>query len=191
MVDDEWAATGHGGRNCEWSQDMSKALQEQRERSVGDQFASWLSGMTGHECTFKRRGTPKHEPDLLYEFRHQELGVEVTSAYYGDDHAAFLWKGLRAEADAPTTWSGVNPNVALADAVLKSVAQKSVKPYAENALLLIDIPPGVTSAEELEGLLAVRSLPHSPFSGIYLVGRFPLTTTSAGGYRVLALKPMI
>lgn len=161
-------------------------LQAQFEQSVGDRFASWLSARSGKLCSFLRRAD--RAPDLVYSFDGRELFVEVTAAYYDAPHAAFLWKGARGAPDAPAGWSGVNPSKSLAEAIATRIREKSKKFYGENTVLLIEVPPGVTSAEDLQELLAPFQLQRdAPFVGIYVVGNFPITGSSPGGYRVLPL----
>lgn len=118
--------------------------------------------------------------------------MEITAAYYDDSHAAFLWKAARGAVDAPPVWSGVNSDKSLATAIAKRVDEKSKKQYGENTVLLIEVPPGVTSVESLANLLVRQPLSsQTPFTGIFVVGNFPITTSSAGGYRVIPIKPIV
>lgn len=128
---------------------------------------------------------------MVYKFESRELLIEITAAYYDDEHAKFLWKGAKNLPDAPSGWSGVNPDKNLANAVQKRIHDKSAKRYGSNVVLLIKVPPGVTTAERLERLLINTQLPSTvPFIGIYVVGRFPISTDSTGGFRVLPIKPI-
>ena len=57
--------------------------------------------------------------------------------------------------------------------------------------LLIEVPPGITTVEALSALLRLQPVQGgTPFAGIYVVGRFPITTHSRGGYRVIPLKEL-
>jgi hypothetical protein len=162
-------------------------LQAQFEQSIGDQFASWLTDAYRSPCLFVRRGDPA--PDLVYSFRAIELLVEITAAYYDErSHAKFLWKAACEEEDAPEHWDGINPDKTLTEKVVNRIRKKSKKLYPANTVLLIDVPPGVTEAEELTELLARQTIPDTSFSGIYVVGTFPMTSQSTGGYRVIPLK---
>lgn len=163
-------------------------LQMAFERGVGDRFADWLSKSTNEPCSFSRRAD--RAPDLVYFFRGSELLVEVTAAYYDKkSHAEFLWKGAKNKVDAPPAWSGVNPDKSLAVAIANQIAKKSTKRYGSNTILLIEVPPGVTTVERLECLLInTVVLENVPFVGIYVVGTFPMSSDSAGGYRVITLK---
>jgi hypothetical protein len=64
-----------------------------------------------------------------------------------------------------------------------------LKKYGNNTVLLIGIPPGVTSAEELEEMLDKILIPEeTPYAGIYIIGNFPIKLHSTGGYRVIPIK---
>jgi hypothetical protein len=118
------------------------------------------------------------------------LQAEIVAAYAdAGRHAAFLWGNARGVANAPSNWQGENPDAKLAAAIWQRVEAKARKPYAASVVLLIEIPPGVTLAEDLSGLLLARTdSPEMPFLGVYVTGTFPTSTSSAGGYQVLPLK---
>jgi len=165
----------------------------QFEQGVGDQFADWLSATSGTQCLFLRRADlpPDLAPDLVYSYREEELLVETTAAYYDGSHATFLWETARGAIDGPTGWAGENPDNLLAAAIGERIIEKSMNRYGENTVLLIEVPPGVTSAESLADLIVDQSLPSkTPFVGIFVVGNFPVTTYSTGGYRVIPIKPL-
>jgi hypothetical protein len=164
-------------------------LQQQFEKAIGDQFFEWLNTRSKTTYSFSRRAG--EAPDLVYVSGEDELLVEITSGYYDGKHAEFLWKGARGTRDAPANWNGVDPDKSLAQAIAHRVAEKCAKRYGERSVLLINVPPGVTSAEELSELLAKQSLPvEAPFAAIYVVGRFPMTSSSSGGYRVIPIKEL-
>ena len=162
-------------------------LQAEFEQGVGDRFAEWLSAKTGSPCRFLRRAD--RAPDLVYAFANGELLVEITAAYYDSQHAKFLWESARCKPSAPVGWAGVDPSKSLAGAISTCIREKSKKQYGANVVLLVEVPPGVTSAEDLQQLLAAHQLPDAaPFVGIYVVGNFPITSNSSGGYRVIPVK---
>lgn len=163
-------------------------VQQNFERGVADRFFDWLSTTGGPTFEFSRRAG--EAPDLIYSCGRNELSVEVTAGYYDSDHARFLWEYARGKDNRPIGWQGVgNPHEALAQAIFSRIAAKCLKRYGATTLLLVEVPPGLTSAEELDGLLAQKSFPSSiPFCGAYVVGRFPITCHSSGGYRVLPIK---
>ena len=164
-------------------------VQLQFEQGVGDRFADWLSATSEAQCLFLRRADLA--PDLVYSYREEELLVEITAAYYDGSHAAFLWEAARGAIDGSAGWAGENPDNLLAAAIRKRIVEKSKKRYGENTVLLIEVPPSVTSAESLADLIVDQSLPSkTPFAGIFVVGNFPVTAYSTGGYRVISIKPL-
>ncbi len=164
-------------------------VQEQFEKGIGDRFIKWFNSGTG--ACFSFTGRAHRAPDLVYSSNGKELLIEVTAAYYDSAHAVFLWKGARGAKDAPSGWDGANPDKSLAAAVSHRIAKKSEKRYGNNTVLLIEVPPGITTAEALAALLRLQPVQGgTPFAGIYVVGRFPITTRSSGGYRVIPLKEL-
>ncbi|MDV6343268.1 hypothetical protein R2Q26_01640 [Nitrosomonas sp. Is37] len=166
-------------------------IQKEFERGIGDRFIEWWFNIeTGENYYFA--GRADRAPDLIYSSRGSEIQIEVTAAYYDNEHAAFLWKGARGAPDAPADWSGINAHKSLAEAISKRIVEKSQNRYGPNTVLLIQVPPGVTTSEELASLLSKKILPSQvPFVGVYVVGRFPTTLYSAGGYRVIPLKEVL
>lgn len=176
-------------RNREATGSPMSVLNEQLEQSVGNQFFEWLNTEKGTNYSFARRAG--EAPDLVYTSGAEELFVEITGAYCDVGHAEFLWKGARGATDAPDHWDGVNPDKTLAQAVANCITEKSAKRYGGTCILLVNIPPGVTPAEELARLLPYHALPSEiPFAGIYVVGRFPFRQPHSGGYRVIPVKEL-
>lgn len=161
-------------------------FQVKNEKAVGQAFIEWLNAEKGQNYIYK--GRPDRAPDLIYASGNNELYIEVTSAFYDNDHAKFIWKSVRGEPDAPTSWGGINPNESLVNEIHNCVIKKAKKRYKNETLLLIEVPPGVTSDEELSNLLDLRQFPDDlPFMGIYVVGEFPIKNNSAGGLRVIPI----
>lgn len=164
-------------------------VQKQFERANGDTFIEWLNAQLDAYYAFSRRAG--EAPDLVYSFSDSELFIEVTAGYYDSAHATFLWENARAAEGAPSGWTGVNPDKCLAEAIHRRVTDKSKNRYGSNCILLVVVPPGVTSAEDLARLLAEKAPPvYTPFAGIYVAGRFPITSRSSGGYRVIPIKEL-
>jgi hypothetical protein len=142
-------------------------------------------------CLSPYRKQLKSALDLIYTPDSNEIFIEVTSAFYDDEHAKFIWKSVRGEADAPTRWIGVNPNKRLVDEICSRLIKKAQKRYEDETLLLIEIPPGITSAEELSELLDKQQFPKNlPFAGIYVVGNFPIKKHSIGVFRAIPIKEL-
>jgi hypothetical protein len=100
----------------------------------------------------------------------------------------------RAEFPTPplTGWHAVgNVDEALVQDIVKGVTAKCEKRYGVTTLLLVEVPPGHTSAEKLAELLAQKLFPSViPFVGVYVTGRFPWKDNSSGGYRVIPIKEL-
>lgn len=164
-------------------------VQQQFERANGDSFIEWLNARLNTHYAFSRRAG--EAPDLVYAFRDSELFIEVTAGYYDSAHATFLWENARAAEGAPSCWVGANPDKCLAEAIHQRISKKSQKRYGTNCVLLVVVPPGLTSAEDLARLLTETAFPgNTLFAGIYVAGWFPITSTSSGGYRVIPLKEL-
>ena len=163
-------------------------VQQQFERGVAERFFEWLLQQGGPNYSFVRRSF--EAPDLVYRNDDVDLGVEITAAYYDRHHAEFLWKNGRGIDNSPVGWHGEgNPHKALAEAIIGRVIDKCKKRYGVKTLLLVEVPPGLTSAEELIELLPRSVFPQViPFVGAYVVGRFPITCDSFGDYHVLPIK---
>ena len=164
-------------------------FQEKNERVIGDDFIEWLNSRKKTAYRFKTR--PDRAPDLIYTSANNELFIEVTAAFYDEKHARFIWKGVRGKADAPANWNGINANASLINEIHNCIIKKAQKRYGKDTLLLIEVPPGVTSAEELSELLELQQFPKdSPFAGIYIVGNFPIKNGSIGGFRVIPIHEL-
>jgi hypothetical protein len=164
-------------------------LQEKNERAVGESFIGWFNSENGTEYRFK--GRPERAPDLIYVSGSKELYLEVTSAFYNKEHAKFIWKSARGESDAPNGWTGMNANESLVYAIHNCITKKAQKRYDKETLLLVEVPPGVTGAEELTSLLNLQKFSDNlPFIGIYIVGEFPIKKGSTGGFRVIPIQEM-
>jgi len=164
-------------------------VQEQFEKAVGDEFFEWFNAQRGTVYSFARRAG--EAPDLVYTWNSKELFVEITAGYYDSAHGAFLWKNARGAPDAPNSWVGADPDRSLAHAIVERVNDKCSKRYGAETILLVNVPPGATSAEELNDLLVRERFPDAiPFVGAYVCGRFPITSSSSGGYRVIPIKDL-
>jgi hypothetical protein len=160
----------------------------QHEKAVGDEFVRWFNEKNNTDFVLKGQAGDGPGPDLAYS---AELRLEVTDAYYDDQDAKFLWKNARKAPDAPQGWQGTEFDKTLLDQINKRLEEKCLKSsYGPNCILVINMQPSLTTAEELESMLPNVKLPQSvPFVGIYLTGNFPSSVGSAGGYRCWRLIP--
>ena len=143
-------------------------IQEQFERSVGEEFFEWFN--EEYYTDYSYVGRPEKAPDLNYlSVEKKDIFVEVTGAYYDSKHSTFLWKSIRGVKDAPDSWAGVDPNIKLANDIRECIKAKTIKRYGPNTILLVVVPPGVTTVEDLEVLLENKiSISNSPFIGIFV-----------------------
>ena len=74
------------------------------ERGVGESFVTWFNNRKGRQYVFA--GRPQEAPDLKYCDGSDEMYLEIVSAYYDAQEAAFWWGAKRGVANAPRTWSG-------------------------------------------------------------------------------------
>ena len=163
-------------------------LKDRVELASGNAFIEWLNEKSGSNYSYS--GRADEAPDLIYKDGVNEIRIEHTGAYYDSSHAAFIWKGMRTDDEIIGPWVGCNPDENLYCEIKHRIEEKCKKDYGRNCVLLVEIPPGGTSFEELEELLLPFSnIPgFKRFIGIYVAGRFPITTRSVGGYRVITIK---
>lgn len=153
--------------------------QEQHERAVGDAFIEWYNKQRGTALRYHGRGA--EPPDLVYRSGSHEMLLEITAAYYDAANATMLWQNARRVPGATDMWMSKNPDRKLIDSINTGLTKKCNKPYPATCVLVVNIYPDMTSAEELDALIHQIQIPvgHS-FAGIYLTGIFP---TSRGGSR--------
>ena len=127
-------------------------------------------------------------PDLVYTDAGRTLGVEIVDAYYDGDAAKMLWQAAREVPDAPNRWGGPEPDRRLLANVESQIQKKCSFAYGPNCALAVRVWPLLTSASEMEDLLRDLRLPDNvPFVAVYLLGNFPMTQKSLGGFHVWSL----
>jgi hypothetical protein len=96
-----------------------------------------------------------------------------------------LWQQARNVPAAPDTWSSASPDAKLIEAITAILAKKASKQHPPGCVLVINVYPDITSAEELEAILGEVQVPGKhPFQAIYVAGLFPTSSFgSAAGYR--------
>lgn len=163
-------------------------LKELNERAVGDRFIEWFNAQYGLSYSFTRRAG--EAPDLVYAIPDKaELFIEVTSAYYGDEYAKFIWGGVRRSENLclVSTNAGDLNNKIVSD-VAKAIEKKCIKRYEKHCILVVDITSFWTSPEVLSSMLEQYSIPENNFAGIYIHGRFP-TAHVPQSYCMIPVKP--
>jgi hypothetical protein len=162
-------------------------IQGRHERAVGYEFVRWFNGVNGKQFKFDNR--PHEAPDLRYVDGNQVLNMEITDAYYDKKDAEMQWKTARKEENAPDRWSGGDIDRALVANISAGIAKKCRKDYGKNCVLVVAVRPGLTSDDEMEQMLSEIKIPEkTPFTCIYLMGDFPWTHSSWGGFRCWPLR---
>lgn len=160
----------------------SLTLKKRTELARGRQFIAWFNAQHGTDF-----GEPdaQESPDLLFRDGKRLLKAEVTYAYYDERDAMLMWEMARGKIKGPVLHGGmVNPDVALRDGILYSIAQKLRGDYGKDCVLLVGVSPAITRLSEIQEMfsdrLADEYVEHSlngrpcPFKAIYIVGHFPL-----------------
>jgi hypothetical protein len=164
-------------------------IQEKHERAVGDAFIDWYNKLNGAAYQYYGRGADP--PDLVYTSGTAELPLEITGSYYDADHATMLWQNARAIPEAPDLWIGKSPDQKLVDDISLALEKKSRMVYPFGCVLVVEVNPDVTTAEEFADLMPAIHVPAAnPFGGIYVGGFFQASYSgSAGGYVWWRLSP--
>jgi hypothetical protein len=155
-------------------------LKTRTERWAGEQFMSWYNVSRGTRFRFYGHGTPP-QPDLLYSDGSQQLWLEITGSFYGQDGADFEGMNARGLPNAPESWSSLKPDgtVVSIDAAFcgfleKRLREKARKTYASVPILVVYHVSRLLSSESLSSLIHRLSVPEQhPFSRIFLVAGLP------------------
>jgi hypothetical protein len=73
-----------------------KAQKEAHEIPIGNHFLKTLK-LHGKLI---RHGTDDGESDLIYSLRDRTVGIEISTAYYGEGPASVEWKIARGKTNA-------------------------------------------------------------------------------------------
>ncbi len=166
-----------------------ESLKEQDERAIGDRFVSWLNIQYGLNYSFLRRAG--EAPDLVYVLPDKtELFIEITSAYYGNEYAKFIWDGVRSSEDQVLVSEGADLDTKLVSDIVRIVGQKCGKRYEKHCILVIGLTAFWTPAKTLEQLLLQCEFSDNNFAGIYVHGRFSGLSLSPGEseYSMIPIK---
>ncbi len=161
--------------------------QERHERAIGDAFTKWYNEQNRTHFRYHDRGDRGAErPDLIYRSGSDEMLLEVTTGYYDQSYAKFVWQNTRRLANAPDEWSGKEPDQSLIRNINSRLQEKCVKgTYPPSCVLVLTVYPDVTLAEEFADLVPeIRAPRDHAFAGIYVGGLFPACSSgSPGGYQ--------
>lgn len=157
-----------------------EAIKKGHEKAVTDQ----LFGTLETNASFERFGDPdKAEPDVIYVHDGKTIGVEVSTAYYGDRDAQDEWeiatgdRPLAAGEIRPSS-AGViaNPDQLICDRVQAELEDKCSKAYkgTDVTWLCINLDAPLSDADSIAA--CVRELqvpPKHGFARIYLTYTAP------------------
>ncbi|MBS0180019.1 MAG: hypothetical protein JSR20_14785 [Nitrospira sp.] len=180
-----------------------KRIRKQHEQAIGAQFIEILAECGGP--VFLLTECPSETPDLVYKSGERILNIEHTSAQYDEDHRVFIDTPILGNRHPQDVWprdpltSTGDCNQKLLASIEKAILEKCKMAkkdgrFGSDPILLIEVLPGHTAAEDLERILSeTEFLEDWPFDGVYVVGRFPQTRLrpgvySTGGFRVLPIK---
>ena len=163
-------------------------IQERHERAVVKTFVDHRNSVYG-DC-LEYRGRPEGAGDARCVRGDREVIIEETNAFDDVGHAKFKWQNARNLPEAPKTGSGINFDRKLIGSINARLAEKCLNHYGASSILLINVPSMVTDAARMESLLCEVELPASvPFAQIFVVGHFPWSSSSFGGYGCWQIHP--
>lgn len=168
----------------------TKVRQHRHERRTGDSLLRAL----GIQGDFMRHGDEKSEPDLLYSIAGQTVGIEVTSAYYDDNHASAEWRAdpVVVTAENPEWrpyWSGECSVSLLAARAQRQLTRKTGKPYcgADSIWLCLHCDGAINDVAEYEVLAKSLHIPKAHvFQRLFLTVEANLF--ERGGFRAFDLQ---
>jgi hypothetical protein len=162
------------------------SLQEEFERWVGDQVIERYNA--DHGTSFRFHGRAGQAPDLEYRDGSRSLRVEVTAAFYDENHARFKWLAAGKHPDAPHKFFGRNCDEKLVENINAALIAKCAKSYGANCVLAVCVLPELTRVWEMEARLEDLRVPAANrFDVIYLCGEFPSPIGSSAERRIWKL----
>lgn len=148
-------------------------LKEKLEQTVAREFLIAIKS----PCRILRNGIPP-EPDVLCEDQEtsKQVGIEVGTVYYNNDHAKNEWEAARK--GTPRLYTINRPdyaeNVPLLAKALRIIRAKSKKSYTvtDHLILVVFIYPQRLYLCELEERVETLKIPaHHPFDEIVLMSQ--------------------
>jgi hypothetical protein len=151
------------------------------EQDLKSRYERWaadtLLGALGGKAQFERHGNDRTEPDIIYRLPTQRsLGVEVTTAYYSEEHAHDIWLNAVSLEDVFEGFQrpvGVveNPDELIVARIQQQINDKVDNTYSgtyETWLCIVEQAP-LTDEGSLKQHLSNLAIPENDFAGIYLL----------------------
>ncbi|HET6674060.1 MAG TPA: hypothetical protein VFG71_01910 [Nitrospiraceae bacterium] len=175
-------------------------IRKLHEQAVGNQFVDWIAERGGP--VFSLIDHSERTPDLVYKSGERILNIEHTSAQYDIDHRKFIDTPVLGNRHPIEVWPPFDPQKEIKDvgridedlavAVVEAIEKKCRKArdhrYKVDPFLLVEVLPGMTTAEGLARLLAQRQFPSDCLFGRFPVAKVSTGSYSTGGPRVIAIK---
>jgi hypothetical protein len=165
----------------------AKQLQKEHEKWVCDTLIKTLN----LNASFERFGNDLSEPDCIYRLDEDLLGIEVATAYYGDEFAKQEWTLARGEREFPKQgyeWLGsgpIYPDNLICARIQNEINDKCSKNYqgVNKIWLCIEERASLSDEKSVERCLQSLKLPEKHcFNAIYLLHHAP--TQEGGNYKV-------
>lgn len=168
----------------------TKVRQHRHEKRTGDSLLCAL----GIQGEFLRHGDEKSEPDLLYSIAGQTVGIEVTSAYYDNNHASAEWRPDPVVVTAGNPewrpyWSDECSVGLLAASAQWQLTRKAGKPYrgADAIWLCLHCDGTINDVAEYETLAKNLRIPEAHvFQRLFLTAE--ANVLEWGGFRAFDLQ---
>ena len=163
---------------------MTNAEDERRkaglETQVVEGFLLVYNRLTGRRLRVERLGLPPlREPDVLCRdpVTGEEIGIEVVSAYSGEDHARAEWEKARGRhtAEYQLTRSDREENVRILACVARNIRRKARNKYSSPGRLLLVVltyPQRLYLRQAEKRLTRLRIPRRHPFDEIHVLSQW-------------------
>ena len=150
-------------------------IKQGHEKAVADQLLNALQ----IRASCATPGDPnKREPDVMYKWDRETLGIEIATAYYTDGDAEQEWTAVAHERPLPAQGfemreEGVigNPDQTICERIQKEIDGKCGKIYAgaDELWLCIEQQAALSDAESVERCIDTLKIPPGhQFTRIYV-----------------------
>jgi hypothetical protein len=153
---------------------LSEQRKKRLEQRIATEFLLEYNCETGAAFGLLRSGVPP-EPDVLCEDArtHLQMGVEIGTAYYGEEHARSVWEPVRGRKAAPYLLNRPDSveNKRVLSMVNRIIRSKSQKSYSSpgRVLLVVALEPIRLYLERMKGGLRSLRIPAThPFDEVYV-----------------------
>lgn len=147
----------------------SNDLKGQVERATARNFIDWYNKENSRKLVLSKK---QEAPDFVYVDEIGEIGIEITTCFYNQYHAALVSKWARGYAVRENRSKLMRePEKELVASINERLREKAQKRYGENCFLVIRVPssPLTTNAEFERDVVPAISVPmNHPFRKIFV-----------------------